>query len=84
MRKVYVVRAVWDEEAGVFYSESDISGLHIEADNLEDFESVLFKVGPELILSNHFSADALKGPHPEDVIPALVFERGPKPERHVA
>lgn len=84
MRKIYVVKALWDEEAGVFYSESDISGLHIEADSMDEFERVLFEVGPELILSNHFSVDELEGPHPEDVIPALVFERGPRPGRQVA
>ena len=26
----FFVKAVWDEEAKVFYSDSDIVGLHIE------------------------------------------------------
>ncbi len=84
MRKIHVVRAVWDDDAGVFYSESDISGLHIEAETIEAFQDVLFEVGPELIIANHLRIEDLKGPHPEKAIPALVFERGPGRELGVA
>ena len=55
MRKIFTVRAVWDEEAGVYYSDSDISGLHIEAENLEDFERDLFDAAAELIVANHMT-----------------------------
>jgi hypothetical protein len=53
VREAHVVRAVWDEDAGVFYSESDISGLHIEAETIEAFQDVLFELAPELIIANH-------------------------------
>ena len=33
----FFVKAVWDEEAKVFYSDSDIVGLHIEAETIEGF-----------------------------------------------
>ena len=55
MRKIFTVRAVWDEEAGIYYSDSDISGLHIEADNLEEFERDLFDVAAELIVASHMT-----------------------------
>ena len=34
MKRKYLVTAIWDEEAQVFYSKSDIHGLHIEAETL--------------------------------------------------
>ena len=47
------VRAVWDAQAEVFYSESDIEGLHIEAATLDEFEAIMLDVAPELIMVNH-------------------------------
>lgn len=49
----FVVRALWDDEAKVYVSESDIKGLHIEAETLEDFEAVIFEHARELIFENH-------------------------------
>lgn len=53
MKRTFYVRAVWDEEAQVFYSESDISGLHIEAATLDEFEAVMSEFAEELIAANH-------------------------------
>lgn len=47
------VKAVWDAEAEVFYSESDIEGLHIEAATLDEFEAIMLDAAPELIMVNH-------------------------------
>lgn len=33
----FFVQAVWDEEAGVYISHSDIDGLHVEAATLDEF-----------------------------------------------
>lgn len=33
----FYVRPVWDEEAKVYYSESNIFGLHIEGETEEEF-----------------------------------------------
>lgn len=55
----FFVRAVWDEGAGVFRSESDIIGLHIETDTIGEFREVLLDMAPELILTNHISGDDL-------------------------
>ena len=51
------VEAVWDEEAGVFISESDIIGLHIEAETLDKFAQLVSEFAPDLILANHVLAD---------------------------
>jgi len=77
MRKVFTVAAVWDDEAGVYYSDSDISGLHVEADTLEEFERELFDVAAELIAANHLTEAELTSARPRDVIPAIVY-RGEK------
>ncbi|WP_109259915.1 DUF1902 domain-containing protein [Hyphobacterium indicum] len=50
----YFVRALWDDEAKVYVSESDIKGLHIEAETLEDFEAVIFEHAGEFVIENHF------------------------------
>ena len=52
---VFVVVAHWDDDAKVFYSESNIIGLHIEADTIEEFEEVMQSLAPELCYLNHLS-----------------------------
>ena len=49
----YYVRPVWDNEAQCFYSESNIVGLHIEADNEEAFRIIAEDVIPDLLEANH-------------------------------
>lgn len=51
--RMFNVTAHWDDEARVFYSESDIVGLHIEAATIEDFEAVMNEVVPDLMAANH-------------------------------
>lgn len=48
----FFVKAVWDAEAGVFYSDSNIVGLHIEAETIEKFRKIMADLAPELILAN--------------------------------
>lgn len=54
-KRMYNVTALWDDEAKVFYSDSDIIGLHIEAATIEAFEEVMMDVAPGLVMSNHVS-----------------------------
>ncbi len=75
MKRTFSVRARWDNEAKVFYAESDIDGLHIEADTIEEFESVMLDVAPELILSNHYSAGELADTPLKDLVPAILWQR---------
>ena len=74
-KKAFRVKAIWDAEAEVFYSESDIEGLHIEAANLEEFEAVLLDVAPDLIVANHMSESETRKHAVRDLIPTIVWDR---------
>ncbi len=67
------VKAVWDAEAGVFYSESDIIGLHIEAENLEEFEAAAAELGPKLIMENHITKRDIAQRSLSELIPWIKF-----------
>ncbi len=55
--KVYKIQAGWDEDAGVYYVvESDIPGLHAEAETQDELLRVLKELIPELIIANVHSA----------------------------
>lgn len=74
-RPRFFVRAVWDDEAGVWISESDIIGLHIETATLDEFEEVLADVAADLIVANHLSKKDLAERSLADLIPTIVWER---------
>jgi hypothetical protein len=69
-QRTFFVRSVWDNEAGVFYSESDIKGLHIEAQTLEEFEALMHEFVPELIVANHIDPKDFGRVALRDLIPA--------------
>lgn len=75
MKRAFKVEACWDEEAKVWYSVSDINGLHIEADTLEEFEVVLFEVAPELIVCNHIRPQDLVKRTMAELVPAILWQR---------
>lgn len=74
-KRSYSVRAIWDEEAGVYYADSDIIGLHIEATNLDEFEQVMMDVAPGLVIANHLSEEELLSTPLKDLIPAILWQR---------
>ena len=74
-RRVFTVFARWDDDARLYYSESDIVGLHIEAKSLDEFETLLFEFGPELIVANHIPADQRAILRDQDLVPAIVWRR---------
>ncbi len=80
-RRSFTISAIWDEEAQIYYSESDIVGLHIEAPSLEAFESIMSEVAPELIVTNHLSKPDLVHSALVDLIPTIIWRR---PEDHTA
>ena len=47
------IKAIWDEENKIYYSQSNVRGLHIEAATFELFKEVVFDVIDELIEANH-------------------------------
>jgi hypothetical protein len=69
MQKSYYVKALWDPEAKVWYSESDIPGLVIETHTLGEFELLMMDLAPEMLAEN-------EGVHGANVpIDFQVFER---------
>jgi predicted RNase H-like HicB family nuclease len=58
-----LVRATWDDEAGVWVAESsDINGLATEAETLEDLRSKILVMIPELIELNGIDSDLAEIP----------------------
>ncbi|MDE0222713.1 MAG: DUF1902 domain-containing protein [Spirochaetaceae bacterium] len=47
------VKAKWDQENQIFWSESNIIGLHIEAARLDEFQEFMIALVPDLIAANH-------------------------------
>ena len=62
MSKQYHIEAVWDAEAGVFYSKSNIPGLIIEAATFPEFFEIVNDVAPDLLRAN---APRGRGPKPK-------------------
>ena len=79
MLRRFFVKAVWDEEARIYVSQSDIAGLHIEAETVDDFEAVMRDVATDLVIANHISRAELETVPLRDLIPTIVWER-PNPE----
>ena len=74
-KRMYSVTAHWDDEANVFYSVSDIIGLHIEASTIDEFEAIMMVLAPGLVIANPVSKDELASLAPEDIIPAILWQR---------
>jgi hypothetical protein len=53
MPKVYHVSAIWDPEAKVWVSNSDVPGLVIETATLAEFEALMRALVPEMIEDHH-------------------------------
>ena len=73
MQRSFQVKAIWDEENAVWFSESDIIGLHVEAETLDAFYALVNEFASDLIVSNHYSESDLSGVELRDVIPAVVI-----------
>jgi hypothetical protein len=52
MQSNYYVKAIWDPEASVWISETDVPGLVIEANTLSEFESLMVELAPEMLALN--------------------------------
>lgn len=72
---VFVIKALWDEDAKVFYSESNIIGLHIEAATIEEFERLMHENALDLVMANHIKPHELIEKKLSDLIPTIFWER---------
>ena len=48
----FYVNAIWDPEAQVWVSQTNIPGLVVEADCMEEFHVLVKALAPELISAN--------------------------------
>lgn len=78
MKRSFQVQAVWDADAAVFYAKSDIEGLHIEAESVEEFKDILLDVAPDLIMANHRDVSDLQNRSIADLIPTILCEPPPQ------
>lgn len=74
-KRTYFVKAIWDKEAKVFYSESDIIGFHVEAETVEEFEALIYSEALDLVIANHITKRDLERKSLVDLIPAIVWQR---------
>ena len=72
----FTVKAVWDEDLKIFFSESDIIGLHIEAKTLEEFKRAMHENVHELIVANHIKPRDFVEKRISDLIPTIFWEQG--------
>ena len=52
MPPAYHVTAIWDPEARVWTSRSDIPGLVIETETLAEFEALMAEFAPQMLAEN--------------------------------
>ena len=52
MARTFTVTAIWDDEAGVFTTQSDIPGLVVEAATFEELVDLVRALAPEVISTN--------------------------------
>jgi hypothetical protein len=75
MKRSFYVRALWDDEVHRWYSESDINGLHIETDTLDEFEEVMKDVAVDLIFANHISSEEVANTPIKELTPTIIWQR---------
>lgn len=75
MKRTFYVKAIWDDEVNVWYSESDIFGLHIETKSIAEFEEVMNEFAAELIVANHLTAEEIAETSMKDLLPTIIWQR---------
>lgn len=78
-RTRFEVTAIWDEENAIWVSESDIRGLHVEAETLEGFEDLAREFATELIVQNHYKDANISLKNLKDWLPSIHFRSVPGP-----
>jgi len=51
--KVFIIQVSLDSESGVYFvADSNVPGLHAEADSLDEMRDAIFELAPELLVAN--------------------------------
>ncbi len=83
MKRTFFVRALWDDEAKIWYSETDIDGLFINAKDLNEFEDVISEFAGDLVLENHWQHGQVPEEMIKTTVPIILWQR-PSLTRHAA
>jgi len=73
-KRNFTIKAIWDEDAQIFVSESDIVGLHIEAKTLEEFARIMHENALDMVVANHIKPQELVKTTIADLIPTIFWE----------
>jgi hypothetical protein len=76
-KRNFYIKAIWDQGAKVFYSESDIIGFHIEADTIQEFERLIGEHALDLVVANHITEADMVQKSLRDLIPAILWQAPP-------
>ena len=58
----------------MFCCESDIEGMHVEADTLDEFQRLIAEHAPEQVIANHLKARQIARMSLVDLVPAISRE----------
>jgi Domain of unknown function (DUF1902) len=83
MKRTFYVKAIWDGEAKIWISETDIEGLFINAKDLDEFEEVVGEFAGELVLENHWRNENVSPEVAANTVPIILWQR-PDGTRHAA
>ena len=83
MKRTFYVKAIWDDEARVWYSETDIQGLFVETGTLTEFEEIMPELARDMIIANHTSSVDLEKCSPQDLF-AMITWIPPSPVSNAA
>ena len=70
MTKAFTVNAIWDADAEVFTTQSDIPGIVVEAATFEELVDLVRALAPETIAANVPGASA---PYKIDIVTRREF-----------
>jgi len=80
-KRSFHVQAVWDDSEKLWFSKSDIRGLHLEAETLEEFYGLVEEFASELIVTNHYSDVEFSGKDMRELIPAILISQPDGPTK---
>jgi hypothetical protein len=52
MADTFYVKAVWDDEAKVYYADTNVPGLNVEAETLGSFLALVEDLAPQMLEAN--------------------------------
>ncbi len=75
MKRTFYVKALWDDEAKIWTSETDIQGLFINAKDLIEFEEVVNEFAGELVLENHWKNEGIPPEVAGNTVPIILWQK---------